>query len=219
MTISQALKVFSLSSIEQTNLEDLKKIYRKLALQRHPDKSGGSSLEFVELREAYLLLMTKLNKDNSSKINRSHLKKTDESDLKELSKDEILVKYYKDTNDLQDQVNSYQLVTANQIKALENIKHRAQDILTRFEEKKQELRSELDKNLMDLEKKINPGLLTRIFSIFRPRITEEQFWKLYNIEVQSYARKDADLDVEFFKEMLGNYGSGLNEIADAITEL
>jgi hypothetical protein len=50
-------------------------------------------------------------------------------------------------------------------------------------------------------------------------MSEEEFWEKYHFEVQKYSRKDAELDVEFFKEMLTTYGGGLNKIANSITEI
>ncbi|OIK16889.1 hypothetical protein BIV60_02455 [Bacillus sp. MUM 116] len=44
-----------------TTLEELKKQYRKLALQFHPDR-GGNEKDFIELKKEYDQLFEKLNK-------------------------------------------------------------------------------------------------------------------------------------------------------------
>lgn len=35
------------------NYEDLKKAYRKMSLKTHPDKTGGSSEDFIKVKNAY----------------------------------------------------------------------------------------------------------------------------------------------------------------------
>ena len=48
---------YKILGIEKTaNEEDIKKAYRKLAHQYHPDKSGGDSAKFKKLNEAYQIL-------------------------------------------------------------------------------------------------------------------------------------------------------------------
>lgn len=217
MTENKALKIFNLDSLEGLTSESLKSLYRKQATIKHPDKSGGSGQEFVELREAYLYLLTKIKPKKQK-----HTKAEDEAEekaLKELSKEEILAKYFSETKVLQEKVDSHQLVTTKQIEALETIKSQAEVVMSDFERQKQELKQELEMILEDLEKKVNPGFMKRFFLFFWPKMSEEEFWRRYNIEVNKFSRKDADLDVNFFKEMLGVYGSGLNDIANSITEL
>lgn len=210
MTLQKALEIFNINSLEEISKEEIKKIYRKQAGLKHPDKEGGSSQEFVELRQAYLYIL--------SHYPNKAIKKTGK-DLKELSKDEILDKYFHDTRELQVKVDSYENVTNTQIAVLDNVKTEAEDILSRFEQRKSELRKELDKNIAELEKKYNPGFFARLISLFQNKMSEEEFWEKYHFEVQKYSRKDAELDVEFFKEMLTTYGGGLNKIANSITEI
>jgi|694.fasta_scaffold113119_2 curved DNA-binding protein CbpA len=210
MTLQKALEIFNIKSLEEISKDEIKKIYRKQAGLKHPDKEGGSSQEFVELRQAYLYIL--------SHYPNKEIKKTGK-DLKELSKDEILDKYFQDTRELQVKVDLYESVTNTQIAVLDTVKTEAEDILARFEMRKAELKKELDKNVSELEKKYNPGFFARLISLFQNKMSEEEFWEKYHFEVQKYSRKDAELDVEFFKEMLTTYGGGLNKIANSITEI
>jgi curved DNA-binding protein CbpA len=210
MNLQKALEIFDIDSLDEMSKDEIKKIYRKQAGQKHPDKEGGSSQEFVELRQAYLYIL--------SHFPNKTIKKTGK-DLKELSKDEILDKYFQDTKDLQLKLDSYESVTKNQITVLDDVKTEAEDILGRFEKRKAELRKELDANIALLEKKFNPGFFAKLMALFQNKMSEEEFWEKYHFEVQKYSRKDAELDVEFFKEMLTTYGGGLNKIANSITEI
>jgi len=217
MTENKALKIFDLETIENLSLESLKSMYRAQAFIKHPDKDGGSNGEFVELREAYLFLLTKVKpkKHKNTKVE----DEIQETALKELSKEEILAKYFSETKVLQEKVEGQQLVTTKQIESLNRIKTEVEEIIANFDKQKQVLKDELEIILQDLETKVNPTFLKKFFLFFWPKMSEEEFWRRYNVEVNRFSRKDADLDIDFFKEMLGVYGNGLNDIANSITEL
>jgi len=42
MDLKEAIEILEISSIEKIEIDFLKKKYRKLALQNHPDKNGNS---------------------------------------------------------------------------------------------------------------------------------------------------------------------------------
>ncbi|MDO8466639.1 MAG: DnaJ C-terminal domain-containing protein [bacterium] len=52
--------------------DDIKKAYRKLAHQYHPDKSGGSADKFKEINEAYQILSNKEKKEQFDRFGRVH---------------------------------------------------------------------------------------------------------------------------------------------------
>ena len=217
MIEKKALEIFELETLDGLTLESLKSLYRTQASIKHPDKSGGSNSQFVELREAYLYLLTKV-KPKKHKNNKSE-DAIEEKALKELSKEEILAKYFSETKDLQSKVESHQLVTTQQVQSLNQIKTEVEEIISNFDKQKEQLRQELEIILEDLEKKVNPGFIRKFILFLLPKMSEEEFWRRYNLEVNKFSRKDADLDVQFFKEMLSVYGNGLNDIANSIAEL
>ncbi|WP_336885377.1 DnaJ domain-containing protein [Bacillus glycinifermentans] len=51
---------------EVTDLKELKKQYRKLAMEFHPDR-GGNEEDFILLKEEYDVLYNQLSKDSRSK--------------------------------------------------------------------------------------------------------------------------------------------------------
>lgn len=217
MTENKALEIFNLDSLENLSLETLKSLYRNQASVKHPDKSSGNSRDFVELREAYLFLLTQI-KPKKAKNTKSE-EEVEEKALKELSKEEILAKYFSETKVLQDKVETQQLVTAKQVKSLDEIRTKVETIIENFEKQKQSLKEELELVLNDLEAKVNPSFVKRFFLFFWPKMSREEFWRRYNVEVTKFGRKDSELDTLLFKEMLGVYGGGLNDIANSLTEL
>ncbi len=62
---------YKILGVEKTaSEEDIKKAYRKLAHQYHPDKSGGDSGRFKEISEAYQILSNKDKKAQYDKFGR-----------------------------------------------------------------------------------------------------------------------------------------------------
>jgi DnaJ family protein A protein 2 len=56
----EALKILGLDKVENLSPEDVKKVYRVLAIKHHPDK-GGNPEEFKKLVLAYKSIMHDLN--------------------------------------------------------------------------------------------------------------------------------------------------------------
>src|SRR3989344_7448267 len=51
--------------------EDIKKAYRRLAHQHHPDKAGGDEQKFKEINEAYQVLSDKVKRANYDRFGTS----------------------------------------------------------------------------------------------------------------------------------------------------
>ena len=60
MKAAEAQRVLGVS--RTMPIADIKKQYRKKALKVHPDKAGGSSVEFIKLKEALDVLTQKKSK-------------------------------------------------------------------------------------------------------------------------------------------------------------
>ena len=70
MNINQALDIFSFANLP--NKEEIKKKYKQLAKQYHPDISGGSSVNFIKIKQAYDLLINYKNLNKKNKINNNN---------------------------------------------------------------------------------------------------------------------------------------------------
>jgi hypothetical protein len=205
MNIKRALEIFGFDSLNDLNSEELKKVYRKLAKERHPDKMGGTNKDFVELRRAYLLLYAEAEKNDDT-----------QKTLKELSKDEILDKYYQETRDLKVKMDTYEDIIGNQSRTLSIVRESVEQIVERFEYRKQQLKKDLELTISSLERQLKPNIVQKLFSFLWPKLNEDEFWLRYQQQVKNYTRKDQDLNMEFFKEMLTIYGDGLNDISSLI---
>lgn len=203
MDLDKALKVFDVTDIESLDLKSLKTLYRNLAKEHHPDQ-GGQAENFVELKDAYTLLQEELKGNNSQGKN-----------LKILSKEEILDKYYKDTTELQVRLDSFQLSFEAQNETLTQVKHRIQNLSKDFERRKQDLQKELESRISKLEKGYTQNLIQKIL-FFLPKMSEDEFWHKYRSLVDQFSKKHSELDTEFFKQMLEIYGDGLNAISKVV---
>lgn len=66
MNIQEAMKEFSITSLDEETKETLKKRYRKLAKSYHPDLSKGDKDKFEVISEAYQLLQGNIDKKVSN---------------------------------------------------------------------------------------------------------------------------------------------------------
>lgn len=65
MTPSEAIKIMDFNLSEEATEESLKKQFRKMVLKYHPDKNKGDSSKFLQVKEAYDILLKELKRRNS----------------------------------------------------------------------------------------------------------------------------------------------------------
>jgi hypothetical protein len=70
MTLQRALSLFQFASIDAVTTDIIKKRYLDLAQKKHPDK-GGSTQEFIELKDAYAYLK-KFATDSSESVSSNY---------------------------------------------------------------------------------------------------------------------------------------------------
>jgi len=210
MDLKKSLKIFSLESSAGLDQDGLKKLYYKLAKDKHPDRKDGNQEDFIELREAYLFLSTEVEKRSLTKTKTS-------TGLSNLSKEEILDKYYHDTKDLELKLEEFKLNLKEQSSTLNKTKEKAEKEIDIFKVTKDDLKKNLEKEIEDLEKNFNTGIAQKIL-FFLPRMSQEDFWIEYHKKVKKYSKRDSEIDVQFFKKMLTIYGGGLTDISEYITD-
>jgi hypothetical protein len=214
MDYEQALEVFELEDLETTTFNNFRKLYKKLAKQRHPDTKDGSDKEFVELREAYVLLseygdFADFEEENPNAIK---LSKTTKNTLKSLTKDEIIKKYYKDTQNLENEIDVYKGFVENQEHIITRIKHRVSKITKDFDHEKDLLKKDLKLELKRLDIKYRSNNWRKVL-FFLPSNSEKEYWENYNKQLDEYSAKYSELNTSFFKLILTCYGNGLNKIS------
>jgi curved DNA-binding protein CbpA len=211
MDLQAALIYFGLEKIEDVTLPELKAIYRRLAKEKHPDQ-GGSNTEFVSLRKAFVVLKNEREKI-SPKAGEAVIVT---SELAELNKDELLSKYHKDTVNLQNQLQVYEKSIADQQTILTNLQDQVKDLVNGFNAEKANLQNSVKTDIEKLEKQLNGETFWRRIFFFMPRMSSQEFWNQYNQKIQYYSELNNQLDTNFFKQMLGTYGEGLNGLKEKI---
>ncbi len=209
MNLEQALEIFDLKSLSGLTSKSLKNLYKNLAKAKHPDQ-GGNTSEFVKLREAYLFLITHVGPEENLIIQ-------NDTDIKSLSKEEIIDKYFQDTEALRTQINTFQIALSEQVHNLDQIRLQIADTSKEFDSKKERLQKEFETKVASLEKVFTPSIWKKFF-FFLPRMNEEEFWGQYHVQVEKYSQKNVDLDSQFLRDLLNIYGDGLNSVAQVIQD-
>lgn len=206
MNLARALGIFGWDSLEGFTKRDVKAKYRILAKERHPDRQGGTSKEFVLLRRAYQILLDEAPADVTAR------------EIVSLSKDELVEKVKNDNDRWQTKLSVYTGSINSQATAIERVKVEVQDMIKEFEAEKKRLKKELDAAVEKLEKGFHRNPLSRLLFFWSPA-NEDEFWEQYNKQVEYYTKKYNELDSQFFRNMLSIYGGGLNEISQIIDEV
>ena len=213
MKLSIAFKIFNIDSLVGLDQPKLKKIYYKLAKEKHPDRKNGNQEDFIELREAYLLLSTEIDKNALSKKNT----KTDKVNISSLSKEEILDKYYHDTKDLELKLEEFKLNLKEQNHTLNKTREKVEKEIEKFKINKTDLKNNLEQEIKNLEKKFKPNITQKVL-FFLPKMTEEEFWIKYHQIVKKYSKRDSEVDIDMFKKIVEIYGDSLNDMSDYINK-
>jgi len=203
MNLVKALSIFQVTELTELDLDILKTKYHAFAKQAHPDKKGGDSRAFVELKEAYHLLQDILR---DVMVENYKTQKTQTN----LSREEILANYYRDTNSLQFRLSLFHDEARH---TLAETKEHFEEVWKEFQVERQKLQKELEISL-DLLKKQNRNWVKKFMNLFAS--SDTSYDKLYQNKLTEYEQKYNELDIRYFKQVLEIYGSGLNRIHDVL---
>ena len=89
--VLQVLGFFDLTSVPK--MKDVVKMFRKMALKKHPDKPGGSTEEFQVLQEAFLKIGSHIESQQNENVNNSS-KDSNSEDFEESVAKNIFRDYY-----------------------------------------------------------------------------------------------------------------------------
>jgi len=224
MNMEESLRLFSLPNLDGQSEQTLKKRYHLLAQKYHPDK-GGSSEEFIALRKAYVYLRTAiLDPSNSTHKQREKYYRekryydSDSSSSNATSEDsgstntETINPYKEAYEKAVDQIRQYEDIFNSQVRIINTTNKHIQQRYTSYSSLRDELKSRLDQNLSQLEKRHYRTWWQHVVPV--PKIDRQSYIQQYNELVQTYNATVKDVDEKFMESLLQTYQSGFEQIID-----
>jgi curved DNA-binding protein CbpA len=258
MNLIEALSVFGMSSLSAETHVSLKRRYRKLAKEKHPDRTGGGSEEFIALQEAYVALKREVkdtgeestssnpedqkpnttqrtytsaavedDKPSKSKgyvvVDQEDIEKMNQevepaevisTELQALSKDELLEKYYSDTQNLNQKIGS--LVSNHELhrNVLATVEGEVSRLSDDYRQQMNRLQSKYQKEIEKLER--NAAYRFWIKYFVSP-LTGKDIWAKYQDNVATYEAERKQTKAQFNDKLLLIYGESLNEMSKYLT--
>lgn len=208
MNLDAALRWFGLQkNIKGITLDDLKKRYHHLAQMYHPDK-GGSSDDFIKLREAYTFLQDYLANPNTEKNHRGKEKKESEDIVEDLNK------YKKAFANSQAKIHEYETMISSQINLISSFQGNLQTGINFGKNQDNRLRSVLDEELDKLKKQYNSSWWKQPLGM--KTMSESEYNYQYNALIDEFNNIKQRQDNEYIDNLLSLYRGLVNKIVDII---
>jgi curved DNA-binding protein CbpA len=239
MTLQKALSVFQFDSINTVTTELIKKRYLDLAQKRHPDK-GGTTDEFIELKEAYVYLkkfVSDTDTDNVSYSNftnasEGYAKSSGNTKTKQSTPPPVNNSYQVDrdyvreletvNNELTEQNKNYYTVLMNyesilnkEIEVFNKMNAKLTKIASDFNQSTEKNKQERDKSTEELKKQYSPAFKDLI-NPFQRRIDNEEYMWRQNTIIQDYEEKKQELETNFLNAMVDVYQGSYESISDIL---
>jgi curved DNA-binding protein CbpA len=218
MTISEAAKIFKLTSLNEVTTGSLKQIYHELAGKYHPDK-GGSAKDFIDLRNAYTSLKEAIRLgiklDNNPKNNSAYQNTPPPQDYSTL---------YKNFNNLQQQYQELYKIhqkydnTFNiQIELINNTVNRINSLASTYNTNFSTAKSVLDQGLELLLQQYNRKWWEHIIPV--PKLSEAQYITKHNQLIEAYNQQIEEFQTEYNDLLINTYQRVFEQMINRIKEL
>lgn len=234
MNFIEALSVFGLTTLKGETVHSLKKRYRILAKEKHPDTAGGNSDDFVALGSAYTLLKREINSSDSYSNSRNSGSPVFNKTKGYGVVDEVIESENPQTAEqsVQEKQDTSQSVVFSQTSEVlpENIStiisnyelHRSiLEVVGRqvdqvSKEYKSEMNSLQTKYEKELEKLEHNGIYRIWVKLLSP-LTGKDIWERYNQNIKSYEVEKDKIKSRYNQMLLSIYGESLNEMTKYLT--
>jgi len=136
------------------------------------------------------------------------------NELKALSKDELLEKYYNDTKDLNEKIGG--LVSNYELhrNVLEVVESQVSQLSSDYRQEMNRLQTKYQKQIEKLEKNAVYRMWIRYFV---SPVTGKDIWTRYKENVGVYEKERKKVRTEFNEKLLDIYGESLNEMSKYLT--
>jgi DnaJ domain len=207
MNLEVALRWFGLQHIKNVTIDDLKKRYHHLAQMYHPDK-GGSSDDFIKLREAYTFLQDYLANPRTEESHKGTEKTKSEDILKDLNR------YKKAFAHSQVKIHEYETMIGRQINLISSFQSNLQSGINYGKNQDGRLRSVLDEELEKLKKQYNSSWWKQPLGI--KTMSESDYNYQFNALIDEFNSIKQKQDDEYIDNLLSLYRGLVNQIVDII---
>ena len=194
MNINQAYSLFGLDSDTNTTLEELKKKYKSLAKNAHPDTDSGEHTNFVKLNQAYTTIKDSLINETSEQIKTS-------IDTSIATTDPVTKK----------QLKVHRALIDHQQKLISKTETVVKELINEYEDQKVKIDEELKKLLIKLEAKNKPSFIKMVLGGNNKDFLSRK--EKLNKKHQDIKK---ELDIDFYQKAVSLYGESLNAISESI---
>jgi len=211
MDFATALRIFQLHSLDRQTEDSVKKIYKKLAKQTHPD-SGGNTQDFVELQQAYTLLLQKLQEpfftenprqDDHTSKNGHH----NQADLQQQLK-QCQAAYAHATHT----IDRYETILNNQVNQINAVRSEINTLYTAYQQSKNIIIEEYNQAMITLDRA--RGLSLK--NILLGTISNEEYLRRKNAFILRHNEQLEAVENDFIKQLLNIYQTNLDNLVQTL---
>lgn len=240
MTFSEALDIFSLSTLADQNEEKLRRLYHKLAQKHHPDK-GGNHEEFIRLRQAFALLRKQIQNPDISYTRKTPDKntpyqsgtqsnihknrgyyETKKTGFSRSSNDftneiyEELQRYKTAFNEAMKTVELYEDIFNYQIRIINQNNSKINSLIEQNNIRRKQDRSMLEEKVRNLQRQAHPSWWR--FLLGANNMPQNEYMSRYNRIVEEFNQISSRKESEFINAIIDLYANNSKQIFDSLNK-